>query len=202
MSTPFRNQSVGQSIIDGIPQDDLPERSAPQTIRLAIGLPLIVIATIGNTLSFLVMRRKTMKNTSPGIYFAAIAVADTMTVYWGLIPFVIYYFSSVDLWNLHPWSCRVVIFTLFTSADSAIWLLVAITGDRFISVILPLRRKAMCTPRRALIVAVLLPTIAVLKNFHLFFTRERQVIPDDDTPEKVGVCGGDRLFQMMTYQRR
>ncbi len=46
------------------------------------------------------------------------------------MPFLIYYWSSVNLWVLHPWSCRVVIFTLFSSADSAVWLLVAVTVDR------------------------------------------------------------------------
>ncbi len=128
-----------------------------------------------------------LSGTNSKVFFhiLAIAIADTMTVYWGLIPFVIYYFTSVDLWSLHPWSCRVVIFTLFTSADSAIWLLVAITGDRFISLIFPLRRKEMCTPRQALIVAISLPTLAALKNFHLFFTRGRQVIQQDGVPEKV-----------------
>ncbi len=72
LSTPTRNQSVEQSIIDGVPEENQAQRSTSQTIRIAIGLPLIIIATLGNTLSFLVMRRKSMKNTSPGIYFAGV----------------------------------------------------------------------------------------------------------------------------------
>ena len=49
-------------------------------LRLALSLPLLLMGAFGNSMAFAVMRRKTMRNTSPGVYFAAIAVADTMTV--------------------------------------------------------------------------------------------------------------------------
>ena len=75
------------------------------------------------------MTKSSMKTSSPGVYFAAIAYLDSMVVYWGLVPFIIYYFTSVDLWTFHPWSCKIVIFMLFTSADSTIWMLVAVTVD-------------------------------------------------------------------------
>ena len=150
----------------------------PATLRLALAIPLLIMATVGNSLAFAVMRRRSMRNTSPGVYFAAIACADTVTVYWGAVPFLIFYFTSIDLWSYHPWSCRVVIFTLFTSADSAVWLLVAVTVDRFIAVKFPLARKQMCTPKRAFIVACVLPSIASIENLHLFLTQGRQVIVD------------------------
>ena len=164
----------------------------PATLRLALAIPLLIMATVGNSLAFAVMRRRSMRNTSPGVYFAAIACADTVTVYWGAVPFLIIYFTSIDLWSYHPWSCRVVIFTLFTSADSAVWLLVAVTVDRFIAVKFPLVRKQMWTPKRAFIVACVLPSIASIKNLHLFFTRGRQVIVDAALPEEewaVSNCG-------------
>ena len=164
----------------------------PATLRLALAIPLLIMATVGNSLAFAVMRRRSMRNTSPGVYFAAITCADTVTVYWGAVPFLIFYFTSIDLWSYHPWSCRVVIFTLFTSADSAVWLLVAVTVDRFIAVKFPLVRKQMCTPKRAFIVACVLPSIASIKNLHLFFTRGRQVIVDAALPEEewaVSNCG-------------
>ena len=164
----------------------------PATLLLALAIPLLIMATVGNSLAFAVMRRRSMRNTSPGVYFAAIACADTVTVYWGAVPFLIFYFTSIDLWSYHPWSCRVVIFILFTSADSAVWLLVAVTVDRFIAVKFPLVRKQMCTPKRAFIVACVLPSIAIIKNLHLFFTRGRQVIVDAALPEEewaVSNCG-------------
>ena len=166
-------------------------RSITETIRVSLAIPLVITATWGNVLSFLIMRRKSMKITSPGIYFAAIACMDTMTVYLGLLPFVVYYFSSVDLWTLHPWSCKIVIFMLFTSCDSAVWLILAVTVDRFIAVKYPMNKPQMCTPNRAMIVALALPSIAILKNVHLFYTRGRQVMANPESPEEwtVNNCG-------------
>ena len=62
----------------------------------------------------------------------------------------------------------------------------------FINCRFPLMVKQMCTPRKALIVACLLPSIATLKNFHLFFTRGRQFIGDPEVPPEeweVKNCG-------------
>ncbi len=47
----------------------------------------------------------------------------------------------------------------------------------------------MCTPRKATVVAITLPCIAVAKNFHLFFTRGRQVTVSDSGEEAVNNCG-------------
>ncbi len=78
------------------------------TLRLALYVPILVLGTVGNFLSFVVMRRKSMRETSPGVYFAAIAVGDTLALYVGVVPFIVFYSSGVDLWTLHAWSCRCV----------------------------------------------------------------------------------------------
>ena len=175
-----------------VPEQENTLRSGPEMLRLGCAIPLLLVATFGNVMSFNIMRRESMKRSSPGIYFAAIACTDTSTVYWGLVPFVVYYFTSVDLWTLHPWSCKIIIFMLFSSADSAIWLLVAVTVDRFIAVRFPMKKSRLCTPRKATITACALPSIAMTKNVHCFFTRGKEVVPDPLLPKDQWVvknCG-------------
>ena len=70
-------------------------------LRLALSLPLLLMATFGNSMAFAVMRRKTMRNTSPGVYFAAIAVADTMTVGKTLMTVCSYFANCSTLWFLN-----------------------------------------------------------------------------------------------------
>ena len=138
------------------------------------------------------MRKSSMKTSSPGVYSAAIAYLDTMVVYWGLVPFIIYYFTSVDFWTFHPWSCKIVIFMLLTSADSTIWMLVVVTVDRFIAVKFPMKKSQMCTRKRAVIISITLPFFAILKNVHLFYTRGRQVVANLELPEEKWIvknCG-------------
>ena len=141
-------------------------RTKLETLHVSLAIPLLIMASIGNSLSFVIMRRTSMKNTSAGVYFSAIACLDTMTVYCSVLPFTIYYFNSVDLQTLHPWSCKIIEFMLLICSDIAIWLLVAVTVDRFIAVKYPMKKSQMCTRKRAVIVACILPFISFLKNVH------------------------------------
>ena len=190
--TPSGLDNTNVTLMENVTVETKESQSTLQLLRVSIAIPLVIMATFGNGLSFIIMGRPSWKNTSTGIYFAAIACMDTTTVYWGLLPFIVYYFTSTDLWTLHPWSCKIVIFILFTSADSAVWLLLAVTVDRLIAVKFPVKKLHMCTPKRAMTVALVLPPIAILKNVHLFYTRGIQVVANPELPERkwtVNNCG-------------
>ena len=52
-----------------------------------VTIPLLILVSIGNLLSFNIMTKSSMKTSSPGVYFAAIAYLDTMVVYFRLFLF-------------------------------------------------------------------------------------------------------------------
>lgn len=83
------------------------------------------------------------------------------------------------------WTCRVEKFSFYTASDAAIWILVAFTVDRLIAVSLPLIKYTICAPRRALGVCLVILTVAVSKNLHVFWTRGVEVKPNG----RVKICG-------------
>ena len=62
-------------------------------------------------------------------------------------------------------------FIFYTFADTAVWILVVFTVDRFIAVVFPLQKRRLCGPYRAQLYCIIALLAAVAKNFHVFWTR-------------------------------
>lgn len=142
-----------------------------EDIRATMAIIQLIMGTFGNVLSFIIMQRTPLRLTSAGSYFAVLAIADTLYLYIGLVSYLIDHFTDVVMQQVHPWSCKIVRFTLFTSGDASVWLLVAVTVDRFIAVVIPTKGKVVCIPRRARIVSAIVWLAAITKNLHIFWTR-------------------------------
>lgn len=142
-------------------------------IQLAFAFMTLIVGTIGNTLSFAVMCQKSMRGTSAATFLAAIAIGDSLVLYFGELPVVIRYVTGLGMkpFPISWWTCCGQWFSLYTSADIAVWLVLALTVDRFIAVWLPHRAKVLCTVNRAIGVCFLLTLLAVLKNISFLIVR-------------------------------
>ncbi|ELT97917.1 hypothetical protein CAPTEDRAFT_223047 [Capitella teleta] len=146
-----------------------PIRASADRIRLVFAFLTVLLATVGNSLSLAVMCHRTMRGTSAATYLAAIAAADTFAVYFGQLPVIAKHFSD-DIANLATqWQCSGRYFCLYTTGDVAVWLVLALTVDRFVAVRLPHRAKQLCTVTRASVVCLLLTILATLKNVSILF---------------------------------
>ena len=149
--------------------------------------PLIfVIGVIGNILTIAVLRRRKFQGTTTAVYLPLLAAADTAALIFGIIPEWLDYCEIVVFKELHPWTCKFEKFLFYTSGDTAIWILVAFTFDRFIAVCFPFHKRAVCQPRRASIICGVIFALAVVKNLHVFWTRGPQY---DEDGELYKVCG-------------
>lgn len=133
---------------DGYDGNSVAHMKRADDIRATFAILTIIGGTIGNTLCFIIMRGKTLKATSAGVFFSYIAIWDTATVYVGQLLFLVGYAGGVQLIPYHPWSCKIIFFLLFSCGDIAVWLLLAATVDRFIAITFPLKVKTLCTPKR------------------------------------------------------
>ena len=110
-----------------------------------------VIAAIGipaNLLTLLILLQSSMRTHSTFIYLAVIAVADTGV----LVLWMVGYMNAYDVVRLgdKP-SINIWMFNMFFQLLSC-WLLVAVTTERYIAIVHPLRASVMCTTKRAFIV--------------------------------------------------
>ena len=70
------------------------------------------------------------------------------------------------------WSCKLTTATLYTVSDYTVWLIIAVTVERYIVVCHALTARTVCRRRRALaVIAALLATFIAL-NLHFLWTVE------------------------------
>ena len=129
---------------------------------------LIVIGTIGNILSFLVCIQRKNRNSSPSIYIATLSVLDTIMLLVGLLQYwLLFNFFTKALTEEH---CNGMYFVVNFFGNFSHWTIVAITLDRFVVVIFPLKKASFSTPKKTRMVLIIIGVIAAVKNIHFIWT--------------------------------
>ena len=136
-----------------------------------------------------VMRRRKMWGSTASVYLFLIALFDTLTLICGMIPEWMEYAEIMIFKELHPATCKLEKFLFYTVADTAIWLLLAFTADRFLAVCFPLYKRKICRLSRAYMSAIFILSIAIVKNFHVFWTRGPQYKEVDGVLTLKKMCG-------------
>ena len=131
----------------GIPETDslenYPEYQLSRKLLLYVPPILLVIGTIGNLLSFIVLRAHGSK-VSTYSYLAALAVMDLFVLYVGLLRLWIAQLTGLDIKDQSDWLCKFVVFFGYVCSDSAVWFIIVVTIERYIAVQYPLKASIMC----------------------------------------------------------
>ena len=130
---------------------------------------LVPIGLAGNTLSFLVMTKKSNRKMSTCIYMAAISINDN------ILMFVCYHNWLVAVLKTHVWNqveCKIGVFLSLYALQNSTFQIVAMTVDKYIAIKWPHRAATYSSPRRAKIVALVLFICSLIYNIpHLFLSR-------------------------------
>ena len=133
---------------------------------------LILVGTFGNFLSILVLVRKSMRSSTTMFYLTALSFGDLFTLYTGLLRYWIEAFDQVDIRNKTDAGCKIHTFLVYFSLDFTVWILVAVTLERWLCVSLPFRAKRICSLKMSRIVVIVIICVLFCKNMHFFFTVE------------------------------
>ena len=131
-------------------------------------MPIVIaLGVIANIINIAVLTRRSMKS-STNHYLSALAVYDV--VYLALVFVIIlrhYAAVASSSWYRRCW--LYVMCVSNTCSNTAVWLTVTFTVERYIGVCHPMRGKAWCTPRRARIIIVIVCLAAAIVTFPEFF---------------------------------
>ena len=135
---------------------------------------IIVVGTVGNTLSILVMLRKRFRHTTMCFYLIALAVADTFVLYCSLLPLCLEAYLSTEF-NLHSdFLCKTLKFLSYYGTHIASWIIVCLTSERFVAVSFPHYCKILFTQARAAIALAFIIFILLVFDMHFFWTHHLQ----------------------------
>jgi hypothetical protein len=136
-------------------------------IQEKISILWLLLGTIGNLLSLLVLLRRKMRIHSTFTYLMLLSICDTLVLYLGLLrDFLVYKYD----FNINSKIiCKLHVFSFYFVLHMASWLLVAVNIDRLIASSFLSFSKIWCTPNKALMVTLIIAFILALINGHFLY---------------------------------
>ena len=127
---------------------------------------LMVLASVGNGLSIFAVRHR-IKTSSSCFYIVNLAVCDSLVIFCRGGFFLLKQFQ-IDLGH---WGCKIAMYIINVSLCWSVWLVVLMTGERFVAIVWPLKAMAWLSVKRAqLMVVVVYVTMAAFNSAYLVVT--------------------------------
>lgn len=127
--------------------------------------PIIIgLGTVGNILSFLVMLRRTMIITPTCFYMAILAISDTVILYVDCLRKWVFIVYGEDAWNLNTAACRICYYLSYSSFHYSVWIIVAMTMERFFAIRYPLKFLTVGSVKKTKIACLVILILVLLLN--------------------------------------
>ncbi|GFR68095.1 thyrotropin-releasing hormone receptor [Elysia marginata] len=138
-------------------------------LKIYYSMFLITAGTLLNILSILTLSRKSFRRSTTSVYLRFLAVVDLFVLYNGLGRHFISGAFRYNIRHLSEAFCKFNQWTTSFGPDISAWILVAVTGERVLSIVRPHSVRLMCTKftARVTILGIVLALMAT--NLPLVF---------------------------------
>ena len=153
----------------------------------------LLLGTIGNLISLLLMKKYSRNVWSTCLYMAILLPMDTLKLYvecgndWYKKIHDDLENLSVQILLISNAVCKVYTFVYNLVIHESVWLMIAAAIEMTISMRSPLRIYKMCTRERATSVILLISVLLISLNLHFFWTFGL-TIPGDDPSIRILLC--------------
>ena len=146
---------------------------------------LIPLGFVGNTLSFLVMIKPNNRKISTCIYMAAIGINDNAMMFIEIHAWLV---STTNIHGWYLWECKTAANLAFSTLQSATYLILSMTVDKYIAIKWPHKAATYSITGRAKVIIVTIVTFVALYNLPQFFI----------TTVTKGICYGNSVKSILT----
>uniref|UniRef100_A0A8W8HXJ5 G-protein coupled receptors family 1 profile domain-containing protein n=1 Tax=Magallana gigas TaxID=29159 RepID=A0A8W8HXJ5_MAGGI len=91
---------------------------------------MIVLGTIGNIFSIVVLLQKSMRRQTTVMYLVALSFNDMAVLYIGLLRYWILATFEIDVRHFSEFLCKVHIWLVYVTVDTSAWILVVVSFER------------------------------------------------------------------------
>ena len=138
----YSNQTTGNVKLDFI---DLVDSYKSRYTIIYGAPPIVILGTIGNILSAVVMNRKSLRASTTSLYLTVLAVSDLFCLYMGLVPHWIRYKFNYYIGYVQNTGCTTYWAVLYFAFHYEAWVLVSVSLERFVAVWFPTKHKILFT---------------------------------------------------------
>ena len=96
----------------------------------------LMVGTIGNTLSFIILTSKKMRKTSTFCYLACLSLVDFAVIYTFSVNFILNQYFNIDIQIKSITLCRIFAFLVYFLPQYSAWILVLVSVDRVFKIIM------------------------------------------------------------------
>ncbi|KAH3709261.1 thyrotropin-releasing hormone receptor-like [Dreissena polymorpha] len=129
----------------------------------------ILLGTIGNCLSILVLTRRSIRVSTTALFLTVLACSDLLVLYSGLLRQWLIYLYNTDVRHISEAGCKIHTWLVYSSLDFSAWIIIILTLERVISSWLPHRAKTMCTNKTAVFILIAVCVFILVKNSHFLY---------------------------------
>lgn len=128
---------------------------------------LYVFGIFGNVMIFVIFRR--IRTGTSAVFFTVLAASDLCLLNSGLLVHWIEMVFSTSLTDLSNASCKLLQYFRYVAGSLSVWLLVAMTTQRAVSVVWPHRVSSLYTRRHSTLLVVGVVVVVLLLHVHLLY---------------------------------
>ena len=131
---------------------------------------LIIIGSIGNIITVIVLSKDKPRKSSTTLYLLALACSDFIVLNTGLLRQWITYAFGIDIRNdLSELGCKFHWFIVYLMTQFSSWMLICVTVERVISTWVPHRRTVACTVKSAIAFIIVIALVLMILNSHYLY---------------------------------
>ena len=127
---------------------------------------LVPIGVVGNTLSFLVMKKPNNRKMSTCIYMAAISINDNTMM---ILALLIYLRSAVQIHKPYPLWCKIISYLGLLVVQNSTFQVLAMTFDKYIAIKWPHKAATYSTPSRSKRIVLGIYMFVLIYNIPIIF---------------------------------
>jgi len=161
--------------------DQFLEYRVHKTLLLYVPPIFFIIGLIGNLLSAVILTRPPMRSISTYRYLTVLSFTDSLVLTVGLLRMwlgqLLVGDDVLDHWS---WACKLVNVVGYTVSNFSVWLIVAVTIERFVAVCYPLMAPSVCSRRRSTRIILAVLAVQLVIHVHFAWTVGVHAAVDDD----------------------
>ena len=93
---------------------------------------LLLLGTIGNSLSILVLTRRSIRASTTALFLTVLAFSDLLGLYSGLLRQWVIYLFKTDVRHVSEAGCKINAWLVYSSLDYSAWIHIIVTWERVI----------------------------------------------------------------------
>ena len=169
---------------------------------------LLLLGTIGNVLSLLVLRCKSFKKSSGSVRLSMLVLLHLSVLYVVILRLWIRAVFGIDVRSTSSIGCKLHIFLTYFTGHAMSWALVLIVVERALVVTFHMAFKQYATGRNVVLVWASVLLLLAILDCHFFFTHD--LIPDPthyhimpaDATQVSRVLVGNKLIVSILLNKR